>query len=132
MMRLLTQAQKTYTKYDNYVDWIKDATVTAEAEMVKHNVKRWSTTQCKRKWSWAGKVAQLQGDRWTSTAASWEPAQIRPRGRPKHRWHDSINNFLTSHSGILHSDDDWMKVAKDPITWNALQREYILFADLQQ
>ena len=132
MMRLLTRAHKTYDNYDNYADWIKDATAAAEAVRTQHSVKSWTEAQCSKKWEWAGKVAQSHEGRWTVTSTTWKPYQTRPRGRPKHRWHDSINNFLTLHSGVDHKEDDWMKEAKDPIIWSRLKTAYLIYADLKQ
>ena len=132
MMRLLTRAHKTYGNYDNYKDWIKDSTVAAESARIQHGVKSWTTIQCQKKWDWAGKVAQSHGGRWTDTSTKWKPNQTRVRGRPKQRWSDSINNFLTSHTGTEHQDDDWLSIARDPIAWHRLKEDYAHYADLKQ
>ena len=132
MVRLLIQAQKTYGNYENHVDWIKGAIDAAEAARVQHDIKSWTATQCNKNLAWAGKVAQSHEGRWTTTSSSWKPNGIRPRGRPKHRWHDSINNFLTLHTGVKHKDDDWMGAAKDQSTWSGLEEVYVHYADFKQ
>ena len=93
-------------------------------------MKSWTESQCARSCAWAGKVAQSHEGRWTYTAAKWQPHARRNRGRPKARWHDPINQYLTSTTSIEHQGDDWIKVASSASTW-ALQREcFIAHADL--
>ena len=130
MLRLMIQAHRTYDYFDDHVSWIKDATKRAETAMAEHGVKSWTESQCARSWAWAGKVAQSHEGRWTYTAAKWQPHTRRSRGRPKARWHDPINQYLTSTTSIEHQGDDWIKVASSASTW-ALQRDsYIAHADL--
>ena len=60
----------------------------------------WITTQRRRKWRWAGKLALTSRSDWTAMAVRWDPtldprlnARRRP-GRPKTRWMDDIYNHV--------------------------------------
>ena len=48
-----------------------------------------------RKWTWAGHIARLQDNRWTSQATDWRPMNgSRSKGRPTlRRWSDEIDTF---------------------------------------
>ena len=76
--------------------------------MAAHNIKCWSESQNTRMWDWACKVAQKHDGRWTYTAAMWQPVAVRVRGRPKTRWHDAVNAYLTHATGNKHTQDDWI------------------------
>ncbi len=66
---------------------------------------------------WAGHVARLQDNRWTTRATSWVPrGWSRPRGRPKLRWRDDLDRHL----GPI-----WTTVAQDRCQWK-LSREGFL------
>ena len=108
MMRLLIHAHRSYNNFEDHVEWIKDATRRAELAMATHNIKCWSESQNTRMWDWACKVAQKHDGRWTYTAAKWQPVAVRVRGRPKTRWHDTINAYLTQATGNNHTQDDWI------------------------
>lgn len=57
------------------------------------------------KWRWAGHVARMSDDRWTSRLTSWPgPRGNRKRGRPRSRWADDIEGT----AGKL-----WMEKATD-------------------
>ena len=107
MMRLLIHADKSYDSFQDHVEWIKDATRRAESVMETHNIKCWTELQKTRMWDWACKVAQKHEGRWTHTAAKWQPNAIRVKCRPKTRWHDVINSYLTLATGQTHQHDDW-------------------------
>ena len=130
MLRLMIQAHRTYDYFDDHISWIKDATKKAEAAMAEHGVKSWTESQCARSWAWAGKVAQSHEGRWTYLAAKWQPHARRSRGRPKARWHDPINQYLTNATSIEHHGDDWINVASSASTWTSHMDNYIAHADL--
>ena len=47
-----------------------------------------------RKWTWAGHVARLQDNRWTSQVTDWRHlGGSRAKGRPSKRCRDGINDF---------------------------------------
>ena len=66
--------------------------------------------QIKRsKLAWAGHVARIRDDRWTSKILSWYPRdKRRPRGRPPRRWKDEINGWI---GGL------WSRAAMDRAAW---------------
>ena len=47
------------------------------------------------------------------TAAKWQPDTVRVRGRPRTRWHDVINAYLTTATGDQHKQDDWVQKLAD-------------------
>ena len=100
--------------------------------MEKHGLRPWTSIQREKAWKWAGKVAQAADERWTATIASWTAHGDRPRGRPKARWADTFNTFLTGVTGTRPTQDDWRPVAKDVEKWAALSSAYVAFADLDQ
>ena len=117
MLRLIIHVHKTYKHFDDHIAWIKDATKRAETARAEHGVRSWTESQCARSWAWADKVAQSHEGRWTYIAAKWQPHTRRSRGRPKARWHDPINQYLTSATSIEHQGDDLIKVASSASTW---------------
>ena len=47
--------------------------------------------------TWAGHIARIQDNRWTSQVTDWRPMDdSRPRGRPSKRWRDEIDDFWRS------------------------------------
>ena len=81
--------------------------------MKAHNIKCWAKLQKTRQLDWACKVAQKHEGRWTHTAARWQPESVRVKGRPKTRWHDVINAYLTLATGDEHTCDDWIETLTD-------------------
>ena len=50
-----------------------------------------------RRWTWAGHVAHLQDNRWTSQVTDWRPMDgSRLRGRPSKRWRSEIDDVWRS------------------------------------
>ena len=127
MMRLLIHAHKTYDRYDNHVEWIKAATAKAKNTMARYGIRKWTDTQSAKKWAWAGKVAQMHEGRWTSVLLAWIPHASRPRGRPKKRWVDDINGFLTQHTGENYEGDAWRIFACSPKTWQSLSEKFVKY-----
>ena len=112
---------------DTYTMWIKRETQTAEDIMQKYNVQCWSKGQSGRKWDWAGKVARQLDGRWSHEILKWHPDDTKVRGRPVTRWSDTINKFLSSHTGEPYSNSDWMRVAATPGTWSSVRAAFIEF-----
>ena len=130
MLRSVLHTHRTYAYHENYVEWIKEATERVEHAMAEHNVKPWVTIQRTRVWKWASKMAQSSGPRWTHMVNAWHPMDIRVRGRPKTRWEDTINKYLTEISGEPHTGDDWGIVAADGERWTTLADGFIMAANL--
>ncbi|VDM37564.1 unnamed protein product [Toxocara canis] len=64
----------------------------------------------KRKQKWAGHVARIRDNRWTTRLTCWDPLDPkRPRGRPKTRWAGPMVKLL----GQL-----WMRRAQDWKSWS--------------
>ena len=66
------------------------------------------------KFRWAGHVARLEDNRWTSQIVDWYPRGCkRPRGRPPKRW----DQYVTEVAG-----KNWRQIAKDRIVWHSCAR----------
>ena len=75
-------------------------------------------------WNWAEKLVSATGERWNQAVLTWRLEDIRPRGRPKRRWHDVLNIFLEKVTGRIHRTNDWQKAASDASTWKSLAKEF--------
>ena len=128
MMRLLIHAHKTYNQYDDHVEWIKDVTAKAKDTMARYGLRKWTEIQSAKKWAWAGKLAQIHEGRWTNVISAWIPHANRPRGRPKKRWPDDINGFLTQQTGSSYEGDAWRTLASNPWTWKNLSDKFVKHA----
>ena len=70
----------------------------------------------KLKWRWAGHVARLNDDRWTSTLTLWRgPAGLRKKGRPITRWKDDI---------VKEAGKKWITTAKNREKWQSLEEAF--------
>ncbi|GBP45118.1 Putative uncharacterized transposon-derived protein F52C9.6 [Eumeta japonica] len=67
----------------------------------------------KLKWKWAGHIARLTDQRWTSRVTRWTgpPGKRRP-GRPPSRWEDDIKRTAGT---------NWRLVAQDRDKWKSLE-----------
>ena len=77
---------------------MKRTTREAEARLEDMNIEEWTTTQRRRKWNFAKRIATQSGDRWSNTAARWNPEltsnrTFRFQGRPKKRWREEIDEY---------------------------------------
>jgi hypothetical protein len=84
-----------------WVDWIRRCTHEVEERMWKLKLDDWITIQRRRKWRWAGNVAQTSREDWTAMAIRWDPTidpKLKARrqpGRPKTRWTNDICSHIT-------------------------------------
>jgi len=71
----------------------------------------------RRKWRWAGKVANMSTDRWARKLVEWRPRiGKRQRGRPRTRWRDGIKDCAGA---------QWMQIARaDSDSWKRLEEAY--------
>lgn len=70
----------------------------------------------KRKWRWAGHVARMADDRWTSRVTFWTPYGHRRRpGRQKMRWRDDIEKSYKL----------WHQLARDRQLWKSWEEAYV-------
>ena len=112
-----------------WVDYIKRATATAEAQLHKLHIDDWPTTYLRRKWRWAARVATLPHNRWPLIAAKWQPQlqldqrASRRQARPTKRWSDDFTTFLATTGGSLQTMS-WLDAAKTP-QWLGLETSFI-------
>ena len=72
----------------------------------------------KTKWKWAGHVARMSDNRWTTRCTEWQVRDgKRSRGRPKRRWRDDIHQWQGA---------TWSRTAKDRQRWRDLAEGYFL------
>ncbi|CAG9118738.1 unnamed protein product [Plutella xylostella] len=80
--------------------------------VLTYGAQTWSLTEyqksklktAKLKWAWAGHVCRMHPDRWARIVTEWVPNDgRRRRGRPRRRWRDDLDKFLTQ----------WPKEAQD-------------------
>ena len=73
-------------------------------------------TISKLKWNWAGHIAKMTDNRWTSRTTFWTPrGYTRNRGRQKTRWRDDLDQHKRQ----------WHRTAKDRSLWKNLGKAYI-------
>ena len=129
MLRLIAKCHRNFPKdphtTDEYVAWIKSATDKVNQLEEEFGVRNWVKEQNKRKWRWAHKVAICDDRRWSYVIAHWTPPDIKVRGRPKARWPDELNTYLTKITGDIHSGSDWIKRATDKEYWQKLEEGFL-------
>ena len=87
----------------------------------------WATEARKRKWSWAGSVAQRVDNRWSQQVLLWIPSHgRRARGHPKTRWLDDITAYFRVNTAAQ-TDDEWYILAQDAQFWQAREQDYVGF-----
>nr|XP_034833605.1 uncharacterized protein LOC117990222 [Maniola hyperantus] len=70
----------------------------------------------KLKWKWAGHVARLKDQRWTTKVTLWRgPRGKRSRGRPLTRWEDEI---------LRTAGPKWDRIAQDRDKWTSLEEAF--------
>ena len=68
------------------------------------------------KWRWAGHVARMADNRWTSRLTTWIPRDhMRNRGRQNVRWRDELDKFRKY----------WLRDAHDREVWQILGKVYV-------
>lgn len=73
----------------------------------------------KLKWRWAGHIARLKDERWTTRVTSWPgPSGHRKRGRPVTRWADDV---------VQVAGTSWMNTAKDRDRWSSLEEAFTFY-----
>jgi hypothetical protein len=129
MLRCIAKCHKSFPRsphtVEEYVDWIKKATEKTNRLTTQFNVRDWVDEQRRRKWKWAGKVANRRDERWTHEILKWDPPNVKVRGRPKTRWADEINLYLTTAVGYQHVGNDWTKVALNMKKWRVLEKDFV-------
>jgi hypothetical protein len=121
-----------------YLDWIRTATHSAERSRDEAGIRSWCAGASLQKWSWGGHVARMSMHRWARRMTGWRDSEwwsdqdhrssIRPiRARRGHftRWEAEMAKFATE-KGWSH----WKSAASDRSTaeWNQLGPEFSNFA----
>ena len=118
-----------------WVDWIRRCTHDAEAQMKALGLEDWVTTQRRRKWRWARRVATDTLGKWTLKALNWDPlldSRYNPRrraGRPLTRWVDDITEYITTRRDQQLANNHWMNIAATSTVWNALEKDFVSRTD---
>ena len=67
----------------------------------------------KLKWKWAGHVARMRDNRWTSRATDWIPRNYkRSRGRPGTRWRDDLCKCDRRRQRKAQDREEWQHLGK--------------------
>ena len=106
---------------EEWVAWMIRATQIVDETMQKFNIQGWVEEAHRRKYRWAGRVAQCSDDRWTKNVLTWSTEGSRRAGRPEMRWTNSLNNFFGEDSGNI----TWMTLAEDTNFWNDFEESYV-------
>ena len=76
--------------------WIKRTTGLAEEELAKMKIEDWTAQRRRSYWRWAGHVTRMADRRWTVQILNWKPVGSRRVGRPKKRWRDELDHFVST------------------------------------
>jgi hypothetical protein len=121
---------------ENYVNWLKRATKTAEHKAQQAGIRCWLRLHLERKWKWAGDIVRMPEERWARRLTMWRSSdwwaeqargsRTRPyRARPGNRlrWEDELRKYA-EHAGI----GTWQHVAGDTELWNNNMEPFIKFS----
>ena len=95
---------------EEYVDWMRRATYSAEDERAKAGIASWVVAASRKKWMWAGHVTRMSEHRWASRLTSWRdsvwwsdqdqrtsaPRPLRSRAGHFTRWEAEVCKFASS------------------------------------
>ena len=133
MLRLIVghgrrRKAEDWSSLESWKDWVIRATHDAEARCAKLGIEDWVEQARRRKWTWAGQVANFEPSRLAYAAAAWRPEyehdDARKSGRPQMRWSDSLSKFRPSR-GI---SEDWLTGGNNLAEWSNLESYYVQFA----
>ena len=104
---------------EGWVDYIKRSAEKVDSLAAQLRMESWVSTQRRRKWRFAGKLAQKEDQRWSKLILDWKPnlGHGRSQGRPRTRWCDQLADF---------AGDDWQNVAADSALWRLLEDGFVL------
>merc|ERR1711957_513870 len=105
----------------------------AEAHLTRLGLEDWVTTQRRRRWRWAARVAR-EPHKWSHGILIWHPGDQhdhrphRPPQRPKTRWSDDITAHYYSASGSQSTDHNgnipWIEVATTA-AWTSWELSFV-------
>ena len=128
------------TTLEEWPEYIKRATTTAENLLARLQIPSWLTIYFQRKWRWAARVAAQPPTRWTRLSALWQPQlhdrriTSRRQARPHMRWADDLHAFLLtieSHPTSSVSTPRWLEAATNQIEWSQLEASFIDYMTTQ-
>ena len=101
---------------ESWIDFVQRTAHKVEELAVQFGIESWVVQQRRRKWRFAGRLANLTDGRWSRKVIEWIPAGLRNRQRPLTRWSDSFVQF---------AGGNWMQIASDPAHWSALEQGFV-------
>jgi hypothetical protein len=120
---------------EEWVEWVRRSTRAALQQARKSKVRLWVDAHLRSKWSWAGHVLRMSGERLARRAVTWRdsqwqafevsemPASLRIR-RPFRtrwfRWEDELRRFAAQHHEI-----PWQQLAEDREGWLSCCDEFV-------
>ena len=124
---------------EEYIQWIRRATKTAEQEARKAGVKCWLSMHLVSKWRWGGTLANFSQDRWAARTTFWRDSEwwsYQPRGgssygarpiraRPGNmlRWECDLRKFAAQVGWNF-----WQIAAKSSVEWQAQEDAFVSHA----
>ena len=100
-----------------------------EQQLKASGQSEWLAVWRKRQWTWAGKVATKDRDKWSGVATQWLPllhsSELRGRAqaRPRKRWEQDLVEFLAQEAPTCH--DSWHLQAQDTLNWSRLADKFV-------
>ena len=114
---------------EDYLQWIRRATRIADGKARDAGVRCWVESFLSAKWQWAGKVMNMQADRWASRTtlwrdSSWCSAQssrpLRTRLGRHVKWEEDLRQYASTVSS-----KSWQENAQDSKFWHEQERNYL-------
>ena len=125
MLRSMIAMPKFGESLEEFVDWVRTATHTAEHHYFSCGGEAWIVQQKRRYWKWAGHVARMSSERWPHRLLYWQPSGgSRRQGRPVKRWTDDIDDFFARRMGGCRGD--WIAYAADRENWRLWEDDFAL------
>ena len=127
--RLMLRKVVGYTKLDD--DTWEDAGRRSKLKIQwtmdnVYMVSDWLQNIARARWRLVHK-SSLDRDSWPSIVMRWMPDKVRRRGRPRMRWHDSIDAFLSGRGTSLHR----ALQSRDSFQWANYEQEYVDYMNTQ-
>jgi len=106
------------SKDEDWPCFLKRAACKVEEIAEQKGMESWVVGYRRRKWRFAGCLANRSDERWSKLVAQWNPNHGigRNRGAPWTRWSDQLQCF---------AGGDWMSLALDEKQWEAAEEIFI-------
>ena len=105
---------------ETWIEYVKRTTALAEDKFKELGYENWATASGRKKFRFAGKVAQTDDHRWSKRLLDWKPhfrcLPYRSVGRPVKRWDDLFTNI---------AGGDWLAAAADAELWKILELSHV-------